>query len=231
MNPYCSSLLTLCACLFLFIGCGSLDENPPALLISTVPAEGEYIEINGLIHLRFDKAVRHVGVNDFAARNRHGKLSTTVWEIEVNVLELWDDYFGWHPEKLVQLNITFEDGAGRHHEKINVRRPAMSIDGWPLKITGGNVWNGAKDIDAELLSSTGIEITFDADNIQTGTVVLRPKKGSPLNWIAEWGRNSVTLYPRNGDRLQNGTEYIIELIGVKDGFGEYDFEIRFATKE
>ena len=67
MNRYFSLPLTLCACLF--IGCGGIDDNQPAQLISTVPAEGEYIEIDGLIHLRFDKAVRHVGVNDFAARN------------------------------------------------------------------------------------------------------------------------------------------------------------------
>ena len=138
MNPYSSLLLALCACLFIFIGCGSMDENQP----------GD----NGLIILTE-----------------------------------------------------------------------------PLEITGANVLDGAKDIDPELLNTAGIQITFDS-NIKGGTVELKPEDGAPLNWIAEWGRNSVWLFPRNADRLQNGTEYIIELI-VNDGFGEYDFEIRFTTKE
>ena len=236
MNPYCSLLLTLCACLFLFIGCGSLDENPPALLISTVPAEGEYIDYDGLIYLDFDKAVTDVRVNDYNARNKHGKPSAAGWEIEADRLDIWPSTVGWHPEKSVELSITFEDDAGRHHETLNVRKPALHVDGEPighpdpLVIIGGTVTNGAKDADPELLSTTGIQITFN-DNIQGGTAVLRPKNGAPLNWIVKWERNSVWLFSPNGDRLQNGTEYIIELIGVKDGFGEYDFEIRFATKE
>ena len=231
MEPYCSLLLTLCVCLFLFIGCDSIDENQPAQLISTVPAEGEYVKFHDLIRLYFDKEVTDVRANDFNAQNRHGKSSAAAWEIAVSRLQIWHRGFGWHPEKLVQLDITFEDDAGRHHEKLNVRIPAMSIDGWPLKITGGNVWNGAKDIDAELISTHGIQITFD-ENIQAGTVVLRPKDSSPLNWIVEWEGVNVNLYSPNGDRLQNGTEYILELIGVKDDAGnEYNFEIRFTTKE
>lgn len=138
MNPYSFLLLTLWVCLFLFIGCDSIDENPPA--------------DNGLIILTD-----------------------------------------------------------------------------PLDITGGNVTHGAKDADPELLNTDGIQITFD-DNIKGGTVVLRPEDGAPLHWIDRWDRNSVWLFPPNGNRLQNGTEYIIELI-VNDGFGEYDFEIRFTTKE
>ena len=43
MNRYYSLPLTLCVCLF--IGCGSINENPPAQLISTVPAEGDTIGI------------------------------------------------------------------------------------------------------------------------------------------------------------------------------------------
>ena len=230
MDRYCSLPLTLCVCLFLFIGCGGIDDDQPAQLISSVPAEGENVDLDGVIHLCFDKPVRHVGVNDYAARNRQGKLSTAAWEIKVNKLQLYDKYFGFHPDKLVQLDITFEDDAGRHRVKLNVRRPGLHIDGWPLVITGGNVLDGAKDVDPELHNTHGIQFTFD-DNIEAGTVVLRPKDGSPLNWIAEWGRNSVTLFPPNGDRLQHGTEYIIEIIGVKDVVGEYNFEIRFTTKE
>ena len=148
MNRYFSLPLTIC--LYLFIGCGSLDDNQPAQLISTVPAEGELIEIDGLIHLCFDKPVRHVGVDDYAARNRHGKLSTAAWEIEVNRLQLWDKYFGFHPEKLVELEITFEDDAGRHHVKLNLRRPGLHINGDPLEIAGANVSDGSKDVDPEL---------------------------------------------------------------------------------
>ena len=99
----------------------------------------------------------------------------------------------------------------------------------PLDITGGNVTHGAKGIDPELLHTTGIQITFDSD-IKGGTGVLRPKDGAPLDWIITWGHDSVLLFPPNGDRLQHGTEYVIELI-VNDWFTDYDFEISFTTKD
>lgn len=229
MKPYCSLLLTLCACLF--IGCGSINDNQPARLISTVPAEGEVIEHDGLIHLHFDKVVTDVRVNGFAARKRDRKSSATAWEREIGILELWPPRFGFHPEKLVELNITFEDDAGRHHEKLNVFRPALHVDGEPFRITGGNVWNGAQDVDAELVSTTGIQITF-SENIKAGTVVLRPKDEAWLNWIADWERDSVTLYPPDGESLQSGTAYILLIISVKNEFGgEGHFEIRFTTKD
>lgn len=229
MNLYFSLPLTLCVCLF--IGCESIDENQPAQLISTVPAEDEYINSHDLIHLYFDKAVTDVRVNDVNARNRHGKPSAAAWEINASKLDIWPRGIGTHPEALVQLNITFEDDVGRHDKKLNVRRPALIATGNPLVMTGGNVHDGAKDIDPELLSTTGIQITFN-QNIKAGDVVLRPKDGASLNWIVEWGHLSVTLSSLDGDRLQNGTEYILEIIGVKDERGnEYNFEIRFTTKE
>ncbi len=43
MNRYFSVPLALCVCLF--IACGSIDDNQPAQLISTVPAEGDTIGI------------------------------------------------------------------------------------------------------------------------------------------------------------------------------------------
>jgi hypothetical protein len=180
-----------------------------------------------VIHLNFDKAVTDVRVNGFAAQNTHAG----EWEIKVSILELWLPYLGWHPEKLVELNITFEDDAGRHREKLNVLRPAMSRDGQPLQIIGGTVSNWSHDIDAELVSTIGIQLTFD-ENIKPGTVVLRPEDGAWLTWIVEWGRNSVTLYPPDGESLQSGTAYILLIISVKNEFGgEGHFEIRFTTKE
>lgn len=91
--------------------------------------------------------------------------------------------------------------------------------------------DGSKDIDSELVSTTGITITFDK-SIKGSTVVLRPKDGAPLNWIVEWSNYSVTLSPPDGERLQNATDYILEIVGIEDATGtKYDFEIRFTTKE
>ena len=237
-NPYSSLLLALCVCFFIFIGCGSIDDDQPARLISTVPAEGEYIDYDGVIYLYFDKLVTGVEVNyagsndalGYSARNRHGKSSASAWEIEVSTLKMRPNAV-YHPEELVQIDITFKDDVGWHNERLKVRRPAIyPPPGRGLVITGDNVSHRPKGVDPELLHTTGIQITFN-DNIQGGTAVLRPKDGSPLDWIVKWERNSVTLSPPNGDRLQNGTEYIIELIDVRDDFNEYDFEIRFTTKE
>ena len=211
-------------------GCGSIDDNQPARLISTAPAEGRYINAYDLIHLCFDKAVTDVRVNGVAAQNRQLRSSAAAWEIKTNKLGIWPGV-GNHPEVLVELNITFEDDTGRHHEKLNVWRGSFIGHGEPPKITGGNVWNGAQDVDPELHNTHGIQITFD-ESVQAGTVVLRPKDGAPLNWRVEWAGYNVNLYPSDGDRLQYGTEYILELIGVKDAAGnESNFEIRFTTKD
>ena len=229
MNRYFSLPLTLCACLF--IGCGSIDDNQPARLISTVPAENEPIEHDGLIRLYFDKVVTDVRVNGFAARHKYRQSAGTAWEIAVVRLQLWPNWAGGlQPEKSVQLNITFEDVTGRHHEKVNVLRPEIVINGEFPKIIEGTVWNGAKDVDSELVNTTGIQIKFNRP-IKGDTILLKLKDGSLLNWIAEWSDSSVTLSPRDGDRLQNGTEYILEIIGEDATGTKFDFEIRFTTKE
>jgi len=188
-----------------------------------------------LIHLRFDKTVTDVRINGVAAENRQLKSSAATWEIATNKLAIWPPNFARHPEVLrevlVELNITFEDDTGRHHAKLNVWRVTFIGHGDPPKITGGNVTNGAEDVDLELLNTHGIQIAFD-ENIKTDTVVLRPKDGAPLDWIVEGEGFKVNLYPSDDDRLQYGTEYILELIGVKDAAGnEANFEIRFTTKE
>lgn len=124
-------------------------------------------------------------------------------------------------------------GCGSIDEDQPAPQPEVNGHGhvWPLAITGGNVRDGSKDIDSELVSATGIRITFDKP-IKGGTVVLRPKDGAPLNWIAQWLVYSVTLSPPAGDRLKNGTEYMLEIIGVEDATGtKYNFEIRFSTKD
>ena len=121
-------------------------------------------------------------------------------------------------------------GCGSIDEDQPDPRPILYVDLDVVKITGGTVTNGEKDVDAELLNATGITITFD-ENIKTGTVVLRPKDGAPLNWIVRWWSCSVTLYRRDPDRLQNGTEYILELY-IQDPTGtRSDFKIRFTTKD
>ena len=232
MNRYYS--LPLALCVGLFTGCGGIDDNQPAQLISTVPAEGGLFYHFSVIHLRFDKAVTDVRVNGVAAQNRELKSPAAAWEIAANKLNIWPPNFARGPEVLaevlVELNITFEDDTGRHHTKLNVWRVTYIGHGEPPEITGGNVWNGAEDVDPELLNTHGIQITFN-ESVQAGTVVLRPEDGAPLNWRVEWEGFKVNLYPSNGDRLQYGTEYTLELIGVKDTAGnEANFEIRFTTK-
>ena len=121
-------------------------------------------------------------------------------------------------------------GCGSIDEDQSDPRPILYIEPDFVKITGGNVTHGEKGVDAELLNATGITITFD-ENIKTGTAVLRPQGGAPLNWIVQWGRCLVTLYRREPDRLQKGTAYVL-ILELQDPTGtSYAFKIEFSTKK
>lgn len=208
--------------LLILASCYSANEEEPALLLETKPPSGAALQPDDEITLVFDKPVKNVKVEGVSAAPV-GALPTKEWRMAAKQLDLvYSDVV-----QEATLMVHFDHG-------FNTHKTLMSFIPLPrpeLYITGGNVQDGAKDVDPELVSTNGIRITFDK-TIKGGTILLKLKDGSLLNWIAEWSVYSVTLSPPDGDRLKNGTDYTIEIIGVEDATGtKYNFEIRFSTKE
>ena len=208
--------------LLILASCYSAKEEEPALLLETKPPSGAALQPDDEITLVFDKPVKNVKVEGVGAAPV-GSVSTKQWRVPAEQLDLvYSDVV-----QEVPLMVHFDHGFNTHKTLISF----IPIPTPELYITEGTVLDGAKDIDPDQVSTTGIRITFDK-SIAEGAILLKLKNGSLLNWIAEWSVYSVTLSPPNGDRLQNGTDYTIEIIGVEDATGtKYNFEIRFTTKE
>lgn len=208
--------------LLILASCYSAKEEEPALLLETKPPSGAALQPDDEITLVFDKPVKNVKVEGVSAAPV-GSLPTTQWRVAAKQLDLtYSDVV-----QEATLNVHFEHKSDTHKTLISF----IPLPRPELYITGGTVLDGVKDADPELVSTNGIRITFDKQ-IKGGTILLKSKDGSLLNWIAQWETHSVTLFPSSGDRLQHGTDYTIEIIGVEDATGtKYNFEIRFSTKE
>ena len=208
--------------LLILASCYSAKEEEPALLLETKPPSGAALQPDDEITLVFDKPVKNVKVEGVGAAPV-GSVPTKQWRVPAEQLDL---YYSDVVQEAT-LNVHFEHEGDTHKTLISF----IPLPKPELYITGGNVRDGSKDVDPELVSATGIRITFDKP-IKGDTILLKLKDGSLLNWIAEWSVYSVTLSPPDGDRLQNGTDYMLEIIGVEDATGtKYNFEIRFTTKE
>lgn len=208
--------------LLILASCYSANEEEPARLLATKPPNGAALQPDDEIILVFDKPVTNVKVEGVSSAPV-GPLPTKQWRVAAKQLDLiYSDVV-----QEATLNVHFEHESSTHKTLISF----IPLPRPELYITGGNVVDRAKDVDPELLNTAGIVITFHKP-IKGGTSLLKLKDGSLLNWIAQWRSYSVTLSPPNGDRLKNGTDYTIEIVGVMDATGtKYDFEIRFTTKE
>ena len=99
------------------------------------------------------------------------------------------------------------------------------------KISGGNVKNGAKDVDPEPLNADGITLEF-SEAVGQGTAELKPEGGEVIGTEAKWEAKKVTLTLLAGKTLANETTYVITVGGVKDGAGNAleGGTVKFTTK-
>ena len=99
------------------------------------------------------------------------------------------------------------------------------------KIWGGNVKNGAKDVDPAPLNEKGITLEF-SEAVGQGTAELKPEGGEVLGTEAKWEDKKVTLTLLAGKTLANETTYVITVGGVKDAAGNAleGGTVKFTTK-
>lgn len=216
-----------------FIGC-----SDPARLIGTEPPAGEIEYFEPELTLHFDKPVSVVWVNDAEAQPMCSP-PTRDWQISLHQRQFvditWPSSAGTHPEKEVCFAVRYTDETGTHEQELCTLLPGISVQPPELEIMESSVKDGDKGVDPAPLNTNGI--TFQFFVMVAGTIEIRMENGTSLGWIARWNKSetygdSVTIFPRPGEELVNGTTYIIQ-INVSDagGFDKLIEEITFTTKE
>ena len=244
----------LCAVLCLLMSCSVDEEIQSARLMEAnayhirslrelnvrpLPLNGRgIISHSETIGLVFDKPVRQVSINDVDTRpNQEPK--ATIWLLETNRLEVWDNQEGFNPEKDVTLRIVYEDETGVHRDTLDVTLGAYHISSSPPTIQDANIRHKQTDADADQLNREGIRLVFsNAIDIQRSRIEVYSGQ-MRLNWIIDWSyeQDIATLLPASeDDRLLPGHEYEIHLVDLYDiggdrgrGLEDGPIVIRFQT--
>jgi len=191
------------------LGCGGDDEEEgpaPATAVTATPPSGSEVAANATIALAFDQPVESVAGATGSGKN---------WTIPV----------------AASLNITWKNKDGSDGGPQALTYKLKAADKTAPKVSGGNVKNGAKDVDPAPLNEKGIVIEF-SEKVGQGTAELKPEGGDVIGTEAKWEGNKVSLTMLAGKTLANETTYVITLGGVKDAAGNAleGGTIKFTTK-
>lgn len=214
-------------CGLVFMGCGER-----AHLIETEPPASELSYFQSELRLHFDRPVTSVQVNDAEAQPMCTP-PTRDWQISLREFDtIWLPP-GTHPPADVCLTVRYTDDTGRHEADVCNRLPGAVVESPIAELVESDVEDGDIGIDPAPLNANGISLLFS--HIVTGIIEIRIENGRPLDWIAEWSKPekngySVTIVPRPGEELVNGTTYVID-VNLSDAPGNKIYaEIRFTTK-
>ena len=123
------------------------------------------------------------------------------------------------------LTITWADGTKVLNYKVT------GPDGPDvLRVTGGTIRDGDKDVNAESINSDGwIEVTFTEE--VTGNIALQTEDGVDVGWVGKVEGYMATLELVKGKELTNATVYVVVgKISTADGIQQIDIKVTFATK-
>ena len=197
----------------MLVGCGG-DENPvaaepvPVNFVSASPSGGQ-IATNAPITVTFDNAPSDIVVSTGTVKIT-GKTVVITGPFTLGKLTLtitWAD-----GTKVLNYKVTGPDGPD------------------VLRVTGGTIRDGDKDVNAESINSDGwIEITFTEE--VTGNIALQTEDGADVGWIGKVEGYMATLELVKGKELTNATVYVVVgKISTADGIQQIDIKITFATK-
>jgi hypothetical protein len=191
------------------LGCGDDEEDDTpaaATAVTATPPSGSEVAANATIALAFDQPVDAVAGATGSGKN---------WTIPV----------------AASLNITWTNKDGTDGGPQTLTYTLKAADKTAPTVSGGNVKNGAKDVDPAPLNESGITIEF-SEEVSQGTVELKPEGGDVIGTEAAWEGKKVSLTMLAGKTLSNETTYVITIGGVKDAAGNAleGGTIKFTTK-
>ena len=190
------------------VGCGGGDDGgdtgpPPATTVTADPPSGSTVPSNAVIKLTLDQAVDAVAGATGSGKN---------WEIPA----------------AASLNVTWTNKDGSAGGPVSFSYTLQAPDTDPPKITGGNVTNGAKDVDPAPLNADKIQITFDES--VTGSAELNFEDNTSAGWQGAVTGMNAELTPVAGKELANSVTYVI-VLNVSDAAGnKASFKVEFTTK-
>ena len=193
------------------LGCGDDEEDDTpaaATAVTADPPSGSEVAANATITLAFDQPVDAVGIEGAVGSGKN-------WTVPV----------------AASLNITWTNKDGTDGGPQTLTYTLKAADKTAPTVSGGNVKNGAKDVDPAPLNESGITIEF-SEEVSQGTVELKPEGGDVIGTEAAWEGKKVSLTMLAGKTLSNETTYVITIGGVKDAAGNAleGGTIKFTTK-
>ena len=190
------------------VGCGggeTTPETPPPGVITGVdPADGSSVPQNATVSITFDNAVESV---DTAGAEGSGR--------------------NWTVPVAASLNVTWTNRDGTTGSQT-LTYTLVAPDTDPPQITGGNVTNGAQDVDPGPLNADKIQITFN-ENV-TGSAELNFEDNTSAGWQGAVTGQNAELTPVAGKELANSVTYVV-VLNVTDAAGnQASFNVEFTTK-
>ena len=187
----------------------SYTIRPFIAFVSADPESGTEITTNGSITLTFDNPPEDVTVNTGVALTDGNTVNIT----------------GPFTPGTLELKITWADGS------VEFTYTVAEPDTEPPSITGGTISDRDKDVDAEVINSSGlIEVEFSEE--VSGTIALQTEAGDDVGWVGKVEGKKATLKLVKGKELGNEiTEITYVIVGeVEDAAGnETDINITFTT--
>ena len=199
--------------LSLIVGCGDGEEDEEevaaAEFSSAAPASGSEIAANTNITLTFSSDPGEVTVAG-ATVTGGGKTRTVA---------------GPFAEGALTLAVSWTNGDGSTSLSYTVK----AADNEAPTVTGGDVSDGAEDVDPEELNGAGtIEITFSEE--VSGNIALQTEGGDDVGWLGKVEGMTGTLELVKGKEIGNETTYVIAG-KVSDAAGnETEVSVTFTTK-
>ena len=222
--PILATALVLALFAAAISGCND-TELPEVNFIGSSPPTGSNVS-TGLdrVRLFFDCTPRSVTVNGMMARVEN---TTAVWEIQ-----------DWLDEDDITLAVEWLNQDGSEGKGAVIHYQSIYAPVSAPWVVDSNVYPGDKDVDPDRVNRSGITFRFNED-VRPGTIEIRPEGGKPLNWIAEWWGEAVTITPPEEGKLLHGKRYVIEITGVtssatgvkEENVEILNFTLHFSTKE
>ena len=178
----------------------------PVAFVSIEPTVESELTVDGTLTLTFDNPPENVTISEGDA---------TITDNTVTIT-------GPFTPGTLALTVTWTDGS------VAFTYTVAEPDTEPPSITGGTISDADKDVDAEVINSSGlIEVEFSEE--VTGNIALQTEDGDAVGWVGKVEGNKATLELVKSKELDPETTYVIAG-KVEDAAGnETDIKIAFST--